>query len=174
MKSVIAASLLLVLAGCAGRSPQPIDVQQSADRSLTCPVIEAEMAGNKARVAQLVKEDDEASDMNITIGALAAGLFPPALLATDVSDAQEVEISALHDRNTHLETLRVHKGCVTANLVPQGFTGFARGKSVYSDADGRRIELRSNNYIYEPRQPMATATPPDAAQVGQVEIAPLY
>ena len=174
MKSVIAVSLLLALAACAGRNPEPIEVRQSADRGLSCPMIEAEMDGNKGRIAELVKEDDEASDMNITIGALAAGLFPPALLASDVSDAQEVEISALHDRNSHLETLRVHRGCVTADLVPQGFTGFARGTSIYSDADGRRIELRSNNYIYEPRQPLATATPPSPAQVGQVEIAPLY
>jgi len=174
MKSVIAVSLLLALSACAGRNPEPVDVQQSADRGLTCPVIEAEMEGNRARVRYLEKENSEASDMNITLGALAAGLFPPALVATDVSDAQEVEISALHDRNTHLETLRIHKGCVTAKLVPQGFTGFARGKSVYSDTDGRRIELRSNNYIYEPRQPLAAASPPSASQVGQVEIAPLY
>ena len=174
MKNVIAVSLLLALAACAGRTPDPIEVQQSADRGLSCPAIEAEMAGNKARVAYLVQENDEATDMNITLGALAAGLFPPALVAADVSDAQEVEISALHERNTHLETLRVHRGCVTAELVPQGFTGFARGTSIYSDADGRRFQLRSNNYIYEPRQPLATVTPPSGAQVGQVEIAPLY
>ena len=174
MKSVIAASLLLALSACAGRNPQPIDIQQSADPGLSCPAIEAEMAGNDARIAQLAKENDEASDMNITVGALAAGLFPPAVVAFDVSDAQEVEISALHDRNTRLETMRIHRGCVTADLVPQGFTGFARGRAVYSDADGRRLELRSNNYVYEPRRPLAAATPPTASQVGQVEIAPLY
>ena len=174
MKTAVAASLLLILSACAGRSPDPIEVQQSADRSLSCPMIEAEMAGNKARVRSLEKEDNEARDMNITVGALAAGLFPPAIVVTDVSDAQEVEIGALHDRNTHLETMRIQKGCVTAKLVPQGFTGFTRGRSVHSDASGRRLELRSNNYIYEPRQPLATVTPPNAAQVGRVEIGPLY
>ncbi|WP_119299805.1 hypothetical protein [Dongia deserti] len=49
--------------------------------------------------------DNSDRNANIAIGAVGVLLFWPALFALDLSDAERVEIDALHRRNMHLASL---------------------------------------------------------------------
>ena len=174
MKRMLVLGLALALAACAGRNPKPVEVQTSRDDSLSCVMLKAERDGNKQRVQQLAKEDGEALSRNLLVGTAAATVFPPVALAFDMSNAEEVETAALHDRNTRLEDLRVHNGCVTEHLVPTGYAFHERGTQVYVDSHGRSMTLRTNSYIYGERPLTALSPIPPATQVGVSQITPLY
>lgn len=165
-KSILVLGLSAVaLTACMGREPDPVAVQSERDYSLSCTALKAEKEGNYERLRYLRREQDGSGDMNIVAGSVAAAVFPPALVATDVSDAEEVEMRALRQRNDHLENLRVVRGCITEPLVPQGYTAYERGGEVFQDAEGRTLSLRSNTYIYG--QPPTAAATEQAQQLGQ-------
>lgn len=96
---------LLLLGACAGRSAQPVAVMNAYDADLSCEQIQAEIQSNEAKARQLVDEDNSDRNANIAIGTVGLLLFWPALFALDLSDAERVEIDALHQRNMHLSNL---------------------------------------------------------------------
>lgn len=96
---------LVLLTACAGRDAKPVAVMNAYDRDLSCEQIQAEIQSNEAKARQLVDEDNSAHNANIAIGAVGVLLFWPALFALDLSDAERVEIDALHARNMHLANL---------------------------------------------------------------------
>jgi hypothetical protein len=105
MKSPAILLGLLLLGACAGRTAQPVAVMNTYDNDLSCEQIQAEIQSNEAKARQLVDEDNSDRNANIAIGAVGFLLFWPALFALDLSDAERVEIDALHQRNTHLSSL---------------------------------------------------------------------
>jgi hypothetical protein len=113
MKSLTILACLALLTACAGRDAKPVAMMSPYDRDLSCEQIEAEIQNNEAKAQQLAEEDNSAHNSNVAIGVVGALLFWPALFALDVSDAERVEIEALHDRNMHLATLQ--RDCSTVN-----------------------------------------------------------
>src|SRR5436853_7619880 len=63
----------LVLAGCAGRPPQPVAVIQPQDRFMDCAAVQAEVLANNARVQDLAAESGGKVTQNVAAGV--AGLF---------------------------------------------------------------------------------------------------
>jgi hypothetical protein len=165
MKSTLVLGLTAVaLTACMGRVPEPVAVQSERDASLTCVALDAEKAGNEERVRYLRQEQDGSEHMNLVIGSFAVVAFLPAAAAMDISDAEEVEMRALNKRNARVEAMRAARGCITAPLVPQGYTAYERGEERYQDASGRVVTLPSNTYVYD--QPTATAAGAPAQQLG--------
>jgi hypothetical protein len=101
----------LLLGACAGRNAAPIPMMAAYDNNLSCEQIQAEIASNEAKARQLIDEDNSNRNANIAIGTVGVLLFWPALFALDLSDAERVEIEALHQRNTHLASL--YRDCAT-------------------------------------------------------------
>ena len=162
-RTLILGLAAVALSGCMGRVPDPVAVESKRDDSLTCPLLSAEKAGNQARVRYLQEEQEGSEHMNLVVGSFAVVAFLPAAGLMDVSDAQEVEIDALNKRNERLETLRVQRGCLTAALVPQGYTAYERGRETFTDAEGRSFTLPANTYLYG--EPSATAASLRAQQL---------
>lgn len=163
MKRTLLLGLTAVaLTACMGRVPEPVAVQSERDGSLTCPTLAAEKAGNEARVRYLQEEQDGSDHMNLVVGSVAVVAFLPTAALMDLSDAQEVEIDALNKRNERLETIRVARGCITAPLVPQGYSAYERGQETYQDASGRVVTLPANTYIYSQPAAAAGAVAPQA------------
>jgi hypothetical protein len=96
---------LFFLSACAGRDAAPVPVMTAYDNDLSCEQIQAEIQSNEAKARQLTDEDNSNRNANIAIGTVGMLLFWPALFALDMSDAERVEIQALHDRNMHLASL---------------------------------------------------------------------
>jgi hypothetical protein len=100
-----------LVTACAGRDAAPVASYASYDGQLSCSQLGAELTANEAKVVQLQQEHDSAHTANIAIGVVGALLFWPALFAIDASDAQQVEIRALRDRNSNLARMQASKKC---------------------------------------------------------------
>lgn len=108
-----AALLAIGLAGCAGRSPQPIAVVQPIDRQMDCTAISAEVQGNNTKVTELGVEQGNKVAQNVAAGA--AGLFIPVLwFGMDFQGAADKEISALQSRQQYLAVMATDRRCGAA------------------------------------------------------------
>jgi hypothetical protein len=124
MKSPAILFGLVLLTACAGRDAKPIPVMNAYDRDLSCEQIQAEIQNNETKASQLADERNSSRNANIAIGTVGALLFWPALFALDLSDAERVEIDALHQRNMHLASLS--RDCAPASGSAGGSVMTAR------------------------------------------------
>lgn len=109
MKRVFPAILVAItLAGCGGRTPQPITVASRYDNNLNCSDLEAEIEQNNARLQALAAEKGVTLSKNVAVGA-AGILFFPIWFALDLSDAAGQEISQLQARQTYLAEMAGRK-----------------------------------------------------------------
>lgn len=100
----------LLLAGCAGRAPQPIALIQATDAAMDCTAIAAEAQNNNQKVAQLAEEQGLKVAQNVAAGV--AGLFIPILwFGMDFQGAASKEVEALQARQQYLATLAQQRGC---------------------------------------------------------------
>ena len=108
----------VLLAGCAGREPNPQPVEWAYDKYYTCQDIQAE----KGRIYQAVEDRGvEQASLRRRDNDLMARTIPfaaPGLFAVDDSrmsgskkSAQEIEIDALKARDAHLDGMAADRGC---------------------------------------------------------------
>jgi hypothetical protein len=104
------AAALLVLAGCAGRAPQPVAVVQPQDRYMDCTAIQAEVLANNKTIQGLGSEEGGKVAQNVAAGVV--GLFIwPVWFGMDFQGAAGKEEAALQSRQEYLATLAIQKGC---------------------------------------------------------------
>lgn len=167
MKSLLAFGLLIPLAACAGRIPDPIQVEQSGDFGLPCVAIDAEMAGNRAKAQQLAERQDDETAQNLGVATIGFTLFMPAYIGLSLSDANERERAALEQRQDRLTAVRTSRGCHVHAQAPEGYTVYQREHGSYVDEHGRRIDAPLNHYAYSRRgaeRVAASDTAPNGAQ----------
>lgn len=101
-------AFVLAIAGCGGRTAQPVTVASRYDNNLSCADLEVEIEQNNARLQALANEKGVALTKNVAIGA-AGLLFFPAWFALDLNDAAGQEISQLQARQTYLAEMAGRK-----------------------------------------------------------------
>jgi hypothetical protein len=132
----------LALAGCGGRTAQPIASVLTQDQQLNCEQIQSEIAGNEGRIASLAHEERRAHNANIAIGVVGAVLFWPALFALDTTNTEQVEMNALRQRNSMLLMMSGQRSC--------GVGGARSGSEEAVENRLDRLErLRDNGAINE-------------------------
>lgn len=93
-----------LLAGCAGRAPQPMQLVQISDQHLSCEQIVAEIKGNNQKISDLAQEEGLKVAQNVAAGV--AGFVVPVLwFGMDFQDAAGKEGKSLSQRNEYLSTL---------------------------------------------------------------------
>ena len=108
---------VLMLAGCAGRAPEPVAVVQPGDRELDCPAIQAEIVANNKTVQGLGSEEGAKVAQNVAAGVV--GLFIwPLWFAMDFQGAAGKEEAALQSRQDYLATLAIQRGCAGPGPLP--------------------------------------------------------
>ena len=70
------AAALLVLAGCAGRAPQPVAVVQPQDRYMDCAAIQAEVLANNKTIQGLASEEGGKVAQNVVAGVVGLVIWP--------------------------------------------------------------------------------------------------
>ncbi len=88
-------------------------LSQPGDPNLDCRSIAAYQIDNLREAARLAKLDEGVAISNavaVTISKTAF-IFWPAVLGVDLSDAEEIEVRALRDRNMRLAEIGRNKGC---------------------------------------------------------------
>lgn len=110
MKTLIAATLVIALAGCAGRNPNSEDLFQLSDSAKSCKDLAIEIAYNNDKVKKLANEKNWKLAQNVAAGA--AGIFVPVLwFGMDFKGAASQDMQALQFRQKHLADLVYIKDC---------------------------------------------------------------
>jgi type IV pilus biogenesis protein CpaD/CtpE len=103
-------ALCAALAGCAGRSPAPVQVVQPTDRYMDCPAILAEVQANNERVKQLASDKGLKTAQNVAAGV--AGFVVPILwFGMDFQGTADAEMTALQSRQQYLAMMADQKRC---------------------------------------------------------------
>jgi len=109
---IVAILAILALAACQTRQANPVSLSQSGDERLDCASIQVMQQKNREEAARLAKLDEGVAMGNAFAVAMSqAWIFWPAVLGVDLSDAEEIEMRALRDRNRRLAEIGRGKGC---------------------------------------------------------------
>jgi len=108
-------SITLLLASCAGRSPNPCATARPGDTELPCSYLLSEMQEIEGNVKRLLP-DSQKTGKNVALGATGA-LFIVPLFFMDFSEAEKIELEAYQARYNHL--VRLYNGkCSVGNAKP--------------------------------------------------------
>ena len=110
-KTLLILAALAALSACGARSSNPVAISQPGDANLTCDQIEAQVKANNALAIQKAGGDEATQNQNAAVIAVGTIVFWPAILAVDLSSAEQIELRALQDRNKSLERLHRNKEC---------------------------------------------------------------
>ncbi len=97
------------LAGCGGRSPNPVASYQPGDEQRSCTGLKTEVASTEQEIIRLLPYED-AAGKNVALGVAGVFLIVPFFFM-DFKDAEELEIRALRQRNQHLRAIAYDNGC---------------------------------------------------------------
>ena len=79
--------------------------------ALSCEQIEDEIKRNEAEAIRLTDVDEKVVSGNIAAGVVGTVFLLPAILAIDLSNAEQIQFRALRDRNANLARIREQRGC---------------------------------------------------------------
>ena len=100
----------LYLAGCAGRSPQPVAVVQPTDRYMDCPAIFAEVQANNAKLQELASESGGKVAQNVAAGVVGLVIWP-IWFGMDFQGTADKEATAINSRQQYLAVLAEQRQC---------------------------------------------------------------
>jgi hypothetical protein len=101
LKRIISLSCcLLILAACAGRTPNPVSEYQYGDEKKSCERLRAEISTINTDIATLLPDVDK-TGQNVALGVVGLWLIVPWFFM-DFSEAEQVEINALRRRHNNL------------------------------------------------------------------------
>ena len=110
MRLVAIAALATALAGCAGRSPEPVAMMQPQDQQMDCAAISMEVQANNAKVQKLASDQGLKTSQNVAAGV--AGVFVPILwFGMDFQDTADKETVALQNRQQYLGSMAAQRRC---------------------------------------------------------------
>lgn len=110
MLAVLCIASLMTLAGCGGRTANPIATKEPGDKNMSCEDIEAEMSDLERKARRLMGEQSAKTGKNAALGVGGLIIFP-VWFFMDLSDAEQQEALAMQDRQAHLQRIFNKKDC---------------------------------------------------------------
>ena len=107
MVSVV--TLCIAFYGCAGRTPNPVMVQQYGDEKKSCTALQRELTFIEGEITRMIPDTNKTGS-NIALGVAGAFLLVPWFFM-DFSKAEQVEVDAYRRRYNHLVILAGEKNC---------------------------------------------------------------
>jgi hypothetical protein len=98
-----------LIVGCAGKTANPVMVQQYGDDSRSYGGLEKEMHFIQGEIQHLIPETQKAGK-NTVLGITGVFLIVP-LFFMDLSDAEQIEVNAYRQRYNHLLIIAGEKDC---------------------------------------------------------------
>lgn len=102
-------SVSILLAGCAGRTANLVQVRQLGDEQKTCDQLRTEMYFVENEVSRLLPKSDK-TGKNIALGATGI-IFIIPLFFMDIKQGEKKEIEAYRQRYNHLLMITQQKDC---------------------------------------------------------------
>ncbi len=103
----------VLLAGCAGREANLVQIRQPGDKGKTCEELETEMLFCQDEIARLLPKSDKTGS-NIALGATGI-IFIVPLFFMDLKQGEKKEIEAYQQRYNYLFMLFQQKNCVSVS-----------------------------------------------------------
>tara|TARA_R110002050_G_scaffold847_7_gene6071 strand:- start:44822 stop:45205 length:384 start_codon:yes stop_codon:yes gene_type:complete len=116
IKKFIVLISFVAIAGCAGRSANPVNMHQPGDRDIDCHEIESMLSEIDSNIKKLLPKCEK-TGKNVVLGVAGAFFIAPWFFM-DFSDAEKTEVEAYRSRYNHLTRLYNRKGCGKRELVP--------------------------------------------------------
>ena len=111
MRKTIAIGIILALAACAGRVPDPVEVVQPTDPELTCEELNDKIVQNDGLIGALAKDQQSKDAQNVAAFVIGIFTFGIGFIAADLQETAKKETAALVGRNEHLTELATERGC---------------------------------------------------------------
>jgi hypothetical protein len=108
-KQIVVFLIFITLIGCAGRTANPVPIEQNGDLNLTCEGIQRELDFIETEVKRLAPETQK-TGKNTALGVAGAFLIVPWFFM-DFGKAEQVEVDAYRRRYNHLLALGDEKKC---------------------------------------------------------------
>ena len=102
-------SLVASLAGCAGRTPQPVMINQFDDHSKSCDSLRYEMMHVQGELNRLMPKKDKTSK-NVALGVAGCFFLVPWFFM-DFKNGEGAEYDAYQQRYNHLSMISHSKKC---------------------------------------------------------------
>ena len=123
-------AICLMIAGCAGRTPNPVLVQQYGDEKKSCKRLRTEISQINNEIQVLLPKSDKTAG-NVALGVAGFFLLVP-LFFMDFSDAEKIEVNALRKRHNHLVAIASEKNC---GFEDKEIPAFEQKKEVEKDSE---------------------------------------
>ncbi|MBI2412844.1 MAG: hypothetical protein HYV24_06515 [Deltaproteobacteria bacterium] len=101
----------IFIAGCAGRTPNPAQEYQYGDESKSCDYIKAELISMKSDINNKMIAQKNTGTANAILFVTGFLFLWPLWLAMDISQANEIEATALSKRHNTLLRISNDKKC---------------------------------------------------------------
>ena len=128
---------LLPLAGCGGRTANPVASVQPGDAGLSCVALRTEMSTVESQVAALIPESKK-TGKNVGLGVAGLFLIVPFFFM-DSGAAEKAEIQAFRARYGELQKTYSQKGC--DQMADEGDDGTGSAVGAMSTKQ-RLVELK--------------------------------
>ena len=102
-------SVLIFLAGCAGREANLVQIRQLGDEQNTCDALRTELYFIENEIARLMPKSDK-TGKNIALGATGI-IFIIPLFFMDLKQGEKKEIEAYRQRYNHLLMITQQRDC---------------------------------------------------------------
>ena len=103
---------VLFISACAGRPANPVAVAQVGDERRSCDALIAEMSQIDANIAAKLP-DTQKTGKNVALGVAGLFLLVPWFFM-DFTESEKIEIEAMRNRYTRLNSIAADKGCGAA------------------------------------------------------------
>lgn len=100
---------VLLVAGCGGRTANPVMVAQYGDYQKSCRALEFEMTTIQGEIQRLLPKSDKTGS-NVALGVAGWFLLVPWFFM-DFKNAEQTEYEAYRQRYNHLASIAIDKRC---------------------------------------------------------------
>lgn len=107
----------LVLAGCAGREANPVQVIQPGDAQLSCKELRQEISISQQQMQRLLSDQKDVQGKNTAAAVAGAVVFFPALFFLNLKGAAREEAKALQDRIKGLAERHNNRSCTPPIVI---------------------------------------------------------
>jgi len=134
---------VMLLAGCAGRQPNPVAVYSPGDENKTCESLKQEIVDIQNRMLALLPKTDKTVTntlwsvggtvaSNAAVAGGAVGVVP--YLFIDMKDAERIEYEAFRRRHNRLLLIAQSKSCDMNNIRAEPIPSLSEKKALEEKA----------------------------------------
>ncbi len=116
--TTILLAAVLILPGCAGRTANPVMIEQYGDTTKSCTDLKVEIATIESQMSALAPKTSKTAK-NVALGVTGAVVFAPALFFMDFKQGEKKEYEAFYQRRARLLAIAEARPCKDLQVTPE-------------------------------------------------------